>query len=104
MTRKSIYGPARLLNIPNFSEVVVGLLEREHVGNKPEDPRLQTIQTILSEFSTSYPAIIREWKYDELRAESTIRQQLLKQQIEATDNEISVIMTRLVRESEQISC
>jgi len=95
MVIKSVYGPKRLLDRPGLSEHVVGLLEQEYIGKKPEDPRLSTIQTILSEYVTANPGIIREWKFDDLRAERIIRQNALKEHIEATSSEISEIMTKI---------
>lgn len=98
MMRISIYGPKRLLDIPNRSEHIMGLLEKEYVGTKPEDPKLKTLQTVLSEFVTSRPAIIREWKSDDLMAERIIRAHLTMKQLDATSSEISAAMTTIIKE------
>jgi len=96
MMIKSIYGPKRLLDRPGLSEYVVGLLEKEYVGTKPEDPKLKTLQTVLCEFVTSRPAIIREWKSDDLMAERIIRAHLTMKQLDATASEISAAMTKII--------
>jgi len=96
MVIKSIYGPKRLLDRPNLSDHIVGLLEREYVGTKPIDPRLKTLQTVLSEFITEHPSIIREWKTDDLMAERIIRAHLTVKQLDATASEISAAMTKII--------
>lgn len=93
---KSIYGPKRLLDRHGLSEYVVGLLEQEYVGKKPEDPHLKTLQTVLSEFVTEHPTIIREWKSDDIMAERIIRAHLTVKQLDATASEISAAMTKII--------
>jgi hypothetical protein len=97
MVIKSVYGPKRLLDRPNLSDHIVGLLEREYVGTRPIDSRLKTLQTVLSEFATTdRPTIIREWKTDDVMAERIIRAHLTLKQLDATSSEISAAMTKII--------
>jgi hypothetical protein len=100
MVIKSIYGPARLLNIPHLSERVVEMFEKEYAGTKPENPRIKNLQTTLSEFASSInPGIIRLYQTNDLVAEGIIRAHLtLKQMNDATDSEIGEVMTKLIKE------
>jgi hypothetical protein len=100
MTRRSVYGPARLLSGDNFSERVVALLEQGYLGTKPENPRIKNLQTTLSEFASSInPGIIRLYQTDDLVAEGLIRAHLiLKQMDDITDSEIGEVMTKLIKE------
>ncbi len=99
MTRLTLYGPKRLLGQPEIKDRIMKWLESDSLCKKPEDPRLSTIQTILSEYITANPALIREWIFDDIRAERIIRQNVLKEQLEATSSEISAIMTKIAKES-----
>ena len=98
MMSRTVYGPKRLLNIDHFSEHIVVLLEREGKAPKPEDPRLKTIQTVISEYVSQDPEILRLWSHDDIKAEQRIRAaRATLDQVEATASEISAVMTDLER-------
>ena len=99
MTRRSVYGPARLLSGDNFSERVVALLEKDYTGTVPIDPRLQTIQTKITNAVTEKPSLKQDWLRDDIRCEAFIRANFLLDEFDKaiTSSEISAAMTNIIR-------
>lgn len=98
MVIRSVYGPARLLNRPGLSEYLVSLAEKDYVGTKPTDPRLATVQTVISEYVSEHPGIKREYQIDDIIAERKLNQELAIKGLQATASEIGEIMTKLIKE------
>ena len=99
MMSRTIYGPKRLLAIDNLSEVVIGLLEQNSPAKKPEDSRLKTYQSLISDVVNEDPRIARIFSRDDVEGEAIIRARLTLKQIDATEqaisaSEISAIMTQ----------
>jgi len=97
MIIKSVYGPKRLLDRPNLSEVVVGLLEKDYAGKKPVDPIEKTFQTFVTDYVLpNRPSIIREWKSDDIRAEEVLRALAEGKKIgNVSSSVIGAVMTKL---------
>lgn len=101
MTRKSIYGPKRLLERPDFSEYVVSLLEKDYNGIKPAaDSYFKTIQTQITDLVSKEPRILREYKQDDVEGEAAIRYRLHLDEAKASASQISEIMTSLIKQTE----
>ena len=97
MTRKSIYGPARLLNIPHLSERVVEMFEKEYTGPKVIDPQQASVQSKIFEYIKEDPTIPYQYGRDDLRTERILKARLLADQIQSTESQISVAMVEWER-------
>jgi hypothetical protein len=93
MVRKSIYGPARLLERENLSEYVVSLMEANTTTGKLIDPAQATVQSKIFEYIQEDPALPGKYSRDEFVVERMLMARLLSNQIAATESQISAALT-----------
>jgi len=91
MVRKSIYGPARLIERAHLSEYVIALIESD-TGGKPIDPHFSSIQSKIGEYVQVDPTLPRRYSLDDLATERIIMMKLALEGLEATASEISAAM------------
>jgi hypothetical protein len=67
---------------------VVGLLEKEYAGTKPEDPKLKIIQSKIDEWIGEDPALPRKYALDEIATEQYLINKLALEGILATASDV----------------
>jgi len=101
MMNVCIRAPANLVQdlksrgITELSQVTVEYW-RSLVG-EPEDPRMKTIQTAISDYAEADPGIVKTYARDDVKGERLIMSHLNSKGIEATASEIGSVMVRLMK-------